>query len=97
MDGKSRNPVVTPSHKAGSPICSSVSAGPGEVGSSVSKGMDVLKRQEQAGKEQKLLSSVSLYELPAEGVAQVKDVCLPTSIFRSKNLSSLFRGADYLS
>ena len=35
--------------------------------------MDVLARQGQAGKEQKLPSSMSLYRLPAEGVAQIKD------------------------
>jgi hypothetical protein len=34
---------------------------------------DLLERQEQAVKEQKLPSSTSLYRLPAEGVAQIKD------------------------
>ena len=48
----------------------------GEVGFNVSKGIDALIRQEQAGKEQKL-PSVSLYELPAEGIAHVKGVSSP--------------------
>lgn len=46
---------------------------PRKVGSNASDGMDLLARQEQAGKEQNL-SSKSLYRLPAEGTAQIKDV-----------------------
>jgi hypothetical protein len=34
---------------------------PEEVGSNASEGMDLVLRQEQAGKEQKLPSSMSLY------------------------------------
>lgn len=39
-----------------------------------SEGMDLLVRQEQAGKEQTLPSSLSFCKLPAEGVAQVQGV-----------------------
>jgi hypothetical protein len=35
----------------------------------------MLARQGQAGKEQNPLSSMSLYRLPAEGLAQIKDGC----------------------
>ena len=61
-----------------------------EVGSNVNKGMDLLGSREQTGKEQKHSSSMFLYTLPAEGVAQIKGgsshlkrsrlkVCLPAS------------------
>ena len=36
------------------------------------EGMDLLVRKEQAGKEKKLPSSMSLYRLLAEGVAQIR-------------------------
>ena len=48
----------------------SVCWNPKEAGSNASEGMDVLARQEQGEKEQKLPFSVSLYRLPAEGMAQ---------------------------
>ena len=38
---------------------------------------DLLERQEQVSKEQTLLSSMSLYRLPAEGMAQIKDGLSP--------------------
>lgn len=41
-----------------------------EMGFNGSEGMDVLERWGQADKEQKLLSSLSLYTLPGEGVSQ---------------------------
>ena len=53
--------------------------------------MALLARQEQAGKEQKLSSSISVYRLPAGDVDKIigvssslkiwiKGVCLPTSL-----------------
>ena len=67
---------------------------PKQVGSTISKGMDVLARQGQAGKEQKF-SHVSLCRLPAGGIAhikgvsssfkiQIKEVCLPALRSRPK-------------
>ena len=41
---------------------------PKEIVSNASEGMDLLARQEQAGNEKKLPSSMSLYRLQAEGV-----------------------------
>lgn len=63
-----------------------------EVGSSASRGMDVLASQWQTVKKQMLPSSVSLYRIPLEGMAyikgmssylkiQIKDVWFPTSKF----------------
>jgi hypothetical protein len=43
-----------------------------KVGSNASEGMNLLSRPKQAGKEQKLSSSVSLYRVPGKGVAQTK-------------------------
>lgn len=40
--------------------------------------MDLLAREEQVGRDQKLLSFMSLYRLPAGGMAQIKDMCQPT-------------------
>lgn len=45
---------------------------PEEVGSNASEGMDLLKRREQAGKEQSFLLLHHLYRLPADGMAQIK-------------------------
>ena len=39
--------------------------------------MDLLARQGQAGKEQKLPSSMSSYRIPGEGVTQTKGVFFP--------------------
>lgn len=66
-----------------------------EAGPNASEGTDLLARQEQAGKEQRLPSSLALHRLPAEGVAQtkavfsclkilIKDLCLPALRSRSK-------------
>jgi hypothetical protein len=77
-----------------------------EVGSNVNKGMDLLGSREQTGKEQKHSSSMFLYTLPAEGVAQIKGgsshlkrsglkVALPTSddlIKKNKNPSQVCLG-----
>lgn len=62
---------------------------PEEIGSSASEGTDVLTRGGQAGKQQNLLSPISVHRLPGEGLAQtegldhikiwIKDMCLPTS------------------
>jgi hypothetical protein len=41
-----------------------------EVEFNASERMDFLARQEQAGKDQKVPSSMSFYRLPAEGMAQ---------------------------
>jgi hypothetical protein len=43
---------------------------PEEVGFNASKGTNLLARQEQAGKEQKLYSFIQLCRLPAEDMAQ---------------------------
>lgn len=40
--------------------------------------MDLLAREEQVGRDQKLLSFMSLYRLPAGGMAQIKGMCQPT-------------------
>ena len=42
------------------------------------EGMDLLARQGQAGKEQKLLSSMTLHGLPAEGMAHIIGVSSPS-------------------
>lgn len=69
MNGRSKDPGVAQSHKAGHP---------GEVGSHASEGMNVLTRQGQAdkGATQNTLSSSTA--LPVEGVAQTKGV--PSSL-----------------
>ena len=55
-----------------------------EVGSNASKRMDLLSKRKQEGKEQKLLSSMPLRRLPAEGVAGIKSVSSHLKIqFRS--------------
>ena len=43
-----------------------------ELGSSTIKGMDLLVRQEQAGKEREHSSPMSLYRLPTGGMAQIR-------------------------
>ena len=80
---------------------------PEEVGFNASEGMDVLARQEQVDKEQKLPSSTSLYRCPAEVMAQIKRIesyylkiwikclCLPTLKFRSKMYAFYLRGLDW--
>jgi hypothetical protein len=45
---------------------------PEKAGSNASEEMDCLARQEQASKEQKLSSPMSLYMLPAEDVSQIR-------------------------
>lgn len=45
---------------------------PKGVGPNASEGMDLLARHEQASKEQKLSSFMSLYGLPTEGMAQIR-------------------------
>jgi hypothetical protein len=45
---------------------------PNKLGSNTQEVMDVLVRQVQSGKDQTLPSFVSLYRLPAEGVAQIR-------------------------
>lgn len=47
---------------------------PKEVVSNASEGIDLLQRQEQAGKEQNLPSSMSIYSLLEEGMAQIRGV-----------------------
>lgn len=45
---------------------------PKEVGSNANERIDFLARGEQAGREQKLPSCMSLYRLPAEDMAQIR-------------------------
>jgi hypothetical protein len=49
------------------------------VDSNASEEINVASRQEHTGKEQKLLSFMSLYKLPAEGMAQIKGMFLLAS------------------
>ena len=61
------------------PLVFSRCGNPEEVGSNASEGLDLLARGEQTGKEQKLPSFMSLYRLPAEGMAQIKGMFLLAS------------------
>jgi hypothetical protein len=67
-----------------------------QVGSNASKGMDLLTRQEQAGKMQNLSSFMSLYRLPRESVAHIRSklrVCVVCSCLKIwiKGLSSYLK------
>ena len=67
-----------------SQLVSSTNWNPKEVNCNASEGIDLLARWGEAGKEQILPSNMSLYRLPAEGVAQIKVMCLPISRSRLK-------------
>lgn len=60
---------------------------PKEIGSNVSKGMDLPVRQEQ-GTEQSLPSSTSSHRLPAQGEAQIKGVVFPPQDPNPRHASS---------
>jgi hypothetical protein len=62
-----------------------------EVVSDARKGMDVLARRGQAGKEPKLPSSMSLDRLPAEGTAHKAQLILEVCLLDSR--SRLYRPA----
>jgi hypothetical protein len=68
-NGKYKDPVVAQFTRL-----DVVSAGflyvlkPREIGSNATEGMDLIARREQAGKEQKLPFSMSLFRLPVEGM-----------------------------
>lgn len=60
----------------------SVCWNPKVVASNASERKELLARQEEAGKKQKLSCPISFYRVPAEGGALIKSrfkVCLPTS------------------
>ena len=70
----------------------SICSNPKEVGSNAREGMDLLARIEQAGKEQKLPSSMSLYRRPAEGMAWIIS---PIQKIQIKIASSHFKWFNY--
>lgn len=73
MNGKSNNTVIAQSLKLDVSACLVFSIyWNHEVNSNASDGMDLLGRQEQAGKEQNFPISMSLYILLAEGMAQIE-------------------------
>ena len=68
MNGKFQNLLVAQSLK----LISCIHGNPKEVSSNDSEEMDLLARGGQAGQVLKLPSSVSLYKLPEESMAQIK-------------------------
>jgi hypothetical protein len=77
MNRNSKNPIVVQSTNLISQLVFSMHWSPEEVSSNTSEEMDLLARQKQASKEQRLPSSISLYRLPAESVDQTKGILSP--------------------